>query len=181
MGCCSPLLPRSSKEKRKARRRNFAYLSFIEGSPRVGLNAGSLKRGAWLARPRSAPIPASSCARARSRICWSACTVRTASIWPTNLLDARQDAGSPPTFARQDTLRRHLSGTLASCSLPFLTWDQPTRHTFASRWVFQSRGRGGVHRPRKGGNGYSGVTPWLKAASGAADDAVSSEKMVLRD
>lgn len=41
----------------------------------------------------------------------------------------------PPTFMRQHTLRRHLSVALASCSLPFLTWYQATRHTFASQWV----------------------------------------------
>jgi len=40
-----------------------------------------------------------------------------------------------PTFMRQHTLRRHLSLTLASYSLPFLTWYQATRHTFASHWV----------------------------------------------
>jgi len=40
-----------------------------------------------------------------------------------------------PSFMRQHTLRRHLSLALASCSLPFLTWYQATRHTFASQWV----------------------------------------------
>jgi integrase len=41
----------------------------------------------------------------------------------------------PPTFMRQHTLRWYLSLALASCSLPFLTWYQATRHTFASHWV----------------------------------------------
>jgi hypothetical protein len=40
-----------------------------------------------------------------------------------------------PMFMRQHTLRRHLSLALSACSLPFLTWYQATRHTFASHWV----------------------------------------------
>lgn len=47
----------------------------------------------------------------------------------------RPDIGSPPTYIRPETMRKHLTKALKTCGLPALTWYQATRHTFASQFV----------------------------------------------